>query len=120
VTARDTIAPPPQSEVPAPIPPAPGLPSIQSTPVPDAAHDPVRDRMRVVGDRVIYSIALGCATWLKAHGHLDWDVAALILLVSGVRPANLLDVLAARGGGRGASLVVAGLSLHDVRRIFGT
>lgn len=117
---RETIAP--RTDVPTAVQPEPldGLPAIQSDrppALPGERFDAIRDRMRVVGDRVIYACALACATWLKSHGKLDWDVVVFLLLVAGIRPANVLDALTKRGA---VPLVIAGLHVSELKRFFGT
>lgn len=96
-------------------PPSPlSLPALPTVEPPTTAHDPWRDRIRVVLDRVIYLVALVSVVLLARAKALDLQTAAAILLVAGVRPHNLFEAL--RGGGGGArGAMVLPLLLDNLR-----
>ncbi len=97
--------PPPPIEI-RPAPPS-DRPPRETTPPggvpshPVAAIDLWRDRARTVLDRFIYFAALVAIVYLRLHDKLDVGTGGLVLLVCGVRPHNVGDVLAARAGGLG-------------------
>jgi CheY-like chemotaxis protein len=94
-------------------PPSPlSLPALPTVEPPTTTHDPWRDRIRVVLDRVIYLVALISVVVLALRGKLDLQTAGAILLVAGVRPHNLFEALRG-GGGRGA--MVLPLLLDNLR-----
>lgn len=79
-------------------PPSPlSLPALPTVEPPTTAHDPWRDRIRVLADRAIYAGALAAIVYLAKIKSLDVGTTAAILLVAGVRPHNLFEAL--RGGG---------------------
>lgn len=93
--------------------------------LPVAAIDLWRDRARTVLDRFIYFGALVAIVYLRRHDQLDVGTGGLILLVCGVRPHNVGDVLAARVGGgavpRASAVVGAvGAGALSWRSFFGT
>ena len=95
-------------------PPSPlSLPALPTVEPPTTAHDPWRDRIRVVLDRVIYLVALVSVVLLARAKALDLQTAAAILLVAGVRPHNLFEALRGGGGARGA--MVLPLLLENLR-----
>jgi CheY-like chemotaxis protein len=95
-------------------PPSPlSLPALPTVEPPSTAHDPWRDRIRVVLDRVIYLVALVSVVLLARAKALDLQTAAAILLVAGVRPHNLFEALRGGGGARGA--MVLPLLLENLR-----
>ena len=95
-------------------PPSPlSLPALPTVEPPTTAHDPWRDRIRVVLDRVIYLVALVSVVLLARAKALDLQTAAAILLVAGVRPHNLFEALRGGGGARGA--MVLPLLLDNLR-----
>lgn len=92
---------------------------------PVAAIDLWRDRARTVLDRFIYFGALLALVYLRRHDQLDVGTVAAILLVCGVRPHNVGDVLAARVSGghvtRASAVVGAvGAGALTWRSFFGT
>lgn len=94
-------------------PPSPlSLPALPTVEPPSTAHDPWRDRIRVVLDRVIYLVALVSVVLLARAKALDLQTAAAILLVAGVRPHNLFEAL--RGGGARGAMVLP-LLLDNLR-----
>lgn len=99
--------------------PPPASPSVSSLPAlptvepPSAAHDPWRDRIRVLADRAIYAGALGAIVYLAKIKSLDVGTTAAILLVAGVRPHNLFEALRGGNGARGA--MVLPLLLDNLR-----
>jgi DNA-binding response OmpR family regulator len=95
---RPTMPPPSPPSLPTAL---PALPTVEPPP---AAHDPVRDRLRVVLDRAIYAGALVSVVLLAERGKLDLQTLAAILLVAGVRPHNLFEAMRG-GGGRPAMLL---------------
>ena len=101
----DRLAPPPPPAPVLPPPPTerPPLDGLSSAPA--AAHDPMRDRLRVVLDRAIYASALLAVVLLAREGKLDLQTLAAILLVAGVRPHNLFEMARNGGGGRNAMLL---------------
>jgi hypothetical protein len=87
-------------------PPSPlSLPALPTVEPPSTAHDPWRDRIRVVLDRAIYAGALLAVVMLAREGKLDVQTTAAILLVAGVRPHNLFEMARNGGGGRNAMLL---------------
>jgi len=83
-------------------PPSPlSLPALPTVEPPTTAHDPWRDRIRVLADRAIYAGALASIVYLAKIQRLDVGTTAAILLVAGVRPHNLFEAL--RGGGGGGT-----------------
>ena len=133
---RLTLVPTASAEPPPPIEIRPAPPSDrpprETTPPggvpshPVAAIDLWRDRARTVLDRVIYLAALAAIVYLRMHDKLDWGTGGLILLVCGVRPHNVGDVLAARAGGlgntarAGAFVGAVGVGALSWRSLFGT
>ena len=99
--------------------PPPASPSVSSLPAlptvepPSTAHDPWRDRIRVLADRAIYAGALGAIVYLAKIKSLDVGTTAAILLVAGVRPHNLFEALRGGNGARGA--MVLPLLLDNLR-----
>ena len=124
-------APPPRVSAVASIEPPSERPPRVTTPpggvssLPVAAIDLWRDRARTVLDRFIYFGALVAIVYLRRHDQLDVGTGGLILLVCGVRPHNVGDVLAARVGGatvpRASAVVGAvGAGALSWRSFFGT
>lgn len=99
--------------------PPPASPSVSSLPAlptvepPSTAHDPWRDRIRVLADRAIYAGALAAIVYLAKIKSLDVGTTAAILLVAGVRPHNLFEALRGGNGARGA--MVLPLLLDNLR-----
>ena len=99
--------------------PPPASPSVSSLPAlptvepPSTAHDPWRDRIRVLADRAIYAGALAAIVYLARIKSLDVGTTAAILLVAGVRPHNLFEALRGGNGARGA--MVLPLLLDNLR-----
>lgn len=85
-------------------------------------YDSGRERLRMALDRALYGAALAAIVYLQRHGQLDVGVGALILLVVGLRPHALADVLVARtGAARGAAAIVSvGAAGAAWRSLFGT
>lgn len=102
----------------------PALPPLPSDrPSPPEKYDPVRDRMRVLLDRVIYLVVICWGSYLQLHQRLDPGFGIFLLLVAGVRPNNILEAVAvAKSSGRAASVVgvLGALHLETVRRFFST
>ena len=97
-------------------PPSPlSLPALPTVEPPTTAHDPWRDRIRVVLDRVIYLVALVSVVLLARAKALDLQTAAAILLVAGVRPHNLFEALRGGGGGGARGAMVLPLLLENLR-----
>ena len=97
-------------------PPSPlSLPALPTVEPPTTAHDPWRDRIRVVLDRVIYLVALVSVVLLARAKALDLQTAAAILLVAGVRPHNLFEALRGGGGGGARGAMVLPLLLDNLR-----
>ena len=95
-------------------PPSPlSLPALPTVEPPTTAHDPWRDRIRVLADRMIYAGALAAIVYLAKIKSLDAGTTAAILLVAGVRPHNLFEALRGGGGARGA--MVLPLLLENLR-----
>jgi hypothetical protein len=84
---------------------------------PASPHDPTRDRIRVVADRVLYLAALAAVVVLKVRHELDVETGFLILLVAGIRPHNLFELAQAAktGGGRAAVAVLAATMGEAIR-----
>ena len=125
-SAVASIEPPPSERPPRVTTPPGGVSSL-----PVAAIDLWRDRARTVLDRFIYLAALVAIVYLRRFDMLDVGTGGLILLVCGVRPHNVGDVIAARVGAAGpsagprASAVVGavgavGAGAITWRSIFGT
>lgn len=94
-SAVASIEPTPPSERPPRVTTPPGgVPS-----QPEAPYDVWRDRIRTTLDRFIYFAALVAIVYLRRFDMLDVGTGGLILLVCGVRPHNVGDVIAARVGG---------------------
>lgn len=96
--------------------------SVSPAPIPTLAPpvDLVRDRIRVVMDRVIYAAALVSLVYLAKIDKLDVGTATAVLLVSGVRPHNLFEAAAAargngNGNGRAAVAVILAPMLESLR-----
>lgn len=89
-------------------------------------YDAARERLRMTLDRILYGAALASIVFLQCRGQLDVGVGALILLVVGLRPHALADVLVARtGAARGAAAIVSvgaasGAAAATWRSLFGT
>lgn len=84
-------------------------------------YDSGRERLGMALDRALYGAALAAIVYLQRHGQLDVGVGALILLVVGLRPHALADVLVARTGARGAAAIVSvGAVGAAWRSLFGT
>lgn len=94
-------------------PPVSSLPALPTVEPPSAAHDPWRDRIRVLADRAIYAGALASIVYLARIQRLDVGTTAAILLVAGVRPHNLFEALRGGNGARGA--MVLPLLLDNLR-----
>jgi len=96
------LSPTPPHRKPTMPPPSPlSLPALPTVEPPTTAHDPWRDRIRVLADRAIYAGALASIVYLAKIQRLDVGTTAAILLVAGVRPHNLFEAL--RGGGGGGT-----------------
>jgi CheY-like chemotaxis protein len=93
---RPEILPPPSPTE------RPPVPERTDSGAPAGPHDPWRDRIRVVMDRLLYLAGLAALVHLARAGKLDVGTTAAVLLVTGVRPHNLFEAAqAARGAGAG-------------------
>ena len=108
---EDGLPPPPVAPAASPTerPPLEGLSALPSS------HDPWRDRIRVVLDRVIYLVALVSVVVLARQHALDVQTVAAILLVAGVRPHNLFELASATRGGRASAAVLLAPALDSLR-----
>lgn len=82
--------------------------------VPVVGVDLVRDRIRVVMDRLLYAAGLGVMAYLAKIGRLDLGNATAVMLVVGVRPHNLFEIINGRNN-RASFMLMLGVMGDSLR-----
>lgn len=121
--ARAAVRPPPlPSGAPAvEVPKAPEVPSSVSNAPASLGVDTWTTRFRVWRDGAVYGIALVILYKLRIAEKLDIGTGVAVMLVAGVRPAMIAELLAAKVNSTavrtGAPAVLAGVSLDSWLRV---
>ena len=83
--------------------------------LPVSGPDVIRDRIRVVMDRLLYAAGLGVMAYLAKIGRLDLGNATAVMLVVGVRPHNLFEMVNGRNGNRASFMLMLGVMGDSLR-----